>query len=133
MFFAHFVLRPSAEFLPLPERINLWAGVLGRFMRMVWIVVVVLPLSGYWMLFSYYGGLDGLGLHLYVMQVVGWLMILLFFYVYFIPFKQLKIRLREELYPEAGMFMLQIRRIVGFNLLLGVLTVISAVGGRFLF
>jgi uncharacterized membrane protein len=133
MFFAHFVLRPSAEFLNLPDRIRLWTQILGRFMVYVWVAVVLLPLSGYSMIFLYYGGLEGLGLHINIMQCVGWLMIVLFFYVYFGPYKQMKIRAAEELFPEAGMFMLKIRRIVGLNLSLGGLTIFSAVAGRYLF
>jgi uncharacterized membrane protein len=133
MFFAHFVLRPSAELLPLPDRIRLWTQVLGRFMNMVWVAVIILPISGYWLIFSYYGGMDNLALHIHIMQGEGWLMIALFFYVYFGPFKQMKIRAKEELFPEAGMFMLKIRRVVGINLLLGLLTTIIAVAGRFIF
>jgi uncharacterized membrane protein len=133
MCFAHFVLRPSAEFLPLPDRIKLWLGVLTRFMALVWGAVILLPISGYWLVFSYYGGMESLGLHIHLMQGVGWLMIILFFYIYFGPFKQMKIRVKEELFPEAGMFMLKIRRVVGINLFLGAVTTIVAVGGRYYF
>ncbi|MBF0447447.1 MAG: CopD family protein [Magnetococcales bacterium] len=131
MFFAHFVLRPSAEFLSLPERINLWFQVLGRFMKLVWVAVLVLPLSGYLLVFRYYGGMAGLGFHIHLMQGIGLLMIGLFFYIFFGPYKQFKIRVKEELFPEAGMFMLKIRRIVGINLFLGIVTSIVAVAGRY--
>ncbi|MBF0454416.1 MAG: hypothetical protein HQL72_06315 [Magnetococcales bacterium] len=131
MFFAHFVLRPSAEALPLPERIKLWTQVLNRFMRMVWVAVIALPVSGYWLVFAYYGGMEGLGLHIHLMQGIGWLMILLFFMVYFGPFKQMKIREKEALFPEAGMFMLKIRTLVTINLFLGLITTVVAVAGRF--
>jgi uncharacterized membrane protein len=133
MFFTHFVLRPSADFLPIKDRIKLWSRILQRFMAMVWLIVFALPMSGYWLIFAYYGGLEGLGLHIHIMQGVGWLMILLFLYLYFVPYKQMKIRVKEELFPEAGMFMLKIRRIVGINLLLGGITTVTAVAGRYLF
>ncbi|MBF0194592.1 MAG: hypothetical protein HQL71_08535 [Magnetococcales bacterium] len=133
MFFTHFVLRPSAEFLPLPDRINLWAKVLQRFLTMVWLAIIVLPVSGYWMVFSYYGGLNDLALHINIMQIIGWIMMAIFIYVYMGPYKQLKIRVKEELFPEAGMFMLKIRRLVGINLLLGSFNVAIAVAGRYLF
>ncbi|MBF0444467.1 MAG: hypothetical protein HQL68_02680 [Magnetococcales bacterium] len=133
MFFTHFVLRPSAEFLSLPDKINLWSRVLRRFLAMIWLSIVLLPVSGYWMVFSYLGGWDDLGLHVYIMQVVGWIMIVIFVYVYLGPYKEMKIRVKEELFPEAGMFMLKIRRLVGVNLLLGIVNVVTAVTGRYLF
>jgi uncharacterized membrane protein len=133
MFFTHFVLRPSAEFLPLPEKINLWSKVLKRFFAIVWLSIIVLPLSGYWMVFSYFGGWEDLGLHIYIMQAVGWAMIIIFIYVYIGPYKEMKIRVKEELFPEAGMFMLKIRRLVGINLFLGGFNVVTAVAGRYLF
>ncbi|MBF0384158.1 MAG: hypothetical protein HQL69_24360 [Magnetococcales bacterium] len=133
MFFTHFVLRPSAEFLSLPEKINLWSRVLQRFLAIIWFAIIVLPLSGYWMVFSYFGGWEDLGLHIYIMQVVGWTMIIIFIYVFFGPFREMKIRIKEELFPEAGMFMLKIRKLVGFNLFLGIVNVVTAVAGRYLF
>lgn len=133
MFFAHVVLRPAADELALPERMKLWCAVLERFMAFVWGAVIVLPLSGYWLIFPYYGGMNDLGFHIQVMQGLGWLMILLFFYVYFGPFRQMKIRIKEELFPEAGMFMLKIRRVVTINLALGGVTTVTVVSGRYLF
>jgi len=34
--------------------------------------------SGYWMLFTTFGGFAGAGLHIHLMQMIGWLMIALF-------------------------------------------------------
>ena len=53
MFFAYMVLRPvAASQLEPPARLTLWAACFDRFFVWVWLAVVLLPLSGYWILFS---------------------------------------------------------------------------------
>ncbi|MBF0610470.1 MAG: hypothetical protein G8345_11070 [Magnetococcales bacterium] len=131
MAFAHVVLRPSSEFLDLKPRVLLWHGVLGRFLPLVWVAVVGLPLSGYTMIFVGFGGLAAIGPAIWVMQVVGWWMIGLFLYVYFKPYQRLRYMVKEELFPEAGLYMLRIRRIMLTNLILGTLVVLFAAGGRY--
>ena len=58
MFFAYLVLRPvAAGRLEPPARLSLWAGCFDRFFVWVWIAVVILPLTGYWMSFWALGGM----------------------------------------------------------------------------
>jgi uncharacterized membrane protein len=133
MFFAYQVLRPvAAGQLDPPQRLRLWSGVFARFFPWVWLFVIVLPASGYWLAFGVFGGLGGLGLHVHVMQALGWLMIGLFLHLYFAPFRRLKESVITEDWPEAGRQLNQIRRIVGMNLGLGLVVVAVAAGGRYL-
>ena len=132
MFFAHQVLRPVAvaQFEP-PQRLKLWAGVFGRFFPWVWLCVILLPVTGYWMMFKLFGGMATSGLHIHVMQGLGWVMILLYMHLYFAPFCRLKEAVVTEKWPEAGKQLNQIRRIVGINLSLGLIVAAIAAGGRF--
>lgn len=131
MFFAHLALRPAVAAMPLPERVLLWHGVLNRFIPWVWAAVVVLPMSGYWMVFKEMGGPAQAGLHVHLMQGIGWLMISLFLYLVFWPYRAMRRMVREELYPEAGLYFLRIRTIMITNLTLGLLNSIIGNAGRY--
>ena len=58
MFFAYIVLRPAAVALDPPLRLSLWAGVFQRFFPWVWLIVLVLLVSGYGMIFGIFKGLS---------------------------------------------------------------------------
>ena len=133
MFFAHQVLRPVAvqQFEP-PQRLKLWAQVFKRFFPWVWVCIVLLPLSGYWVVYRLFGGMSDVGLHIHIMQALGWLMILLFLHLYFVPFRRLKDAVITEQWPEAGRQLNQIRLIVGVYLSLGLIVIAIAAGGRYL-
>jgi uncharacterized membrane protein len=133
MFFAHQVLRPVAvQQLEPPQRLKLWTQVFKRFFPWVWVCIVLLPLSGYWMVYSLFGGMSDVGLHIHIMQVLGWLMMLLFLHLYFVPFRRLKDAVITEQWPVAGRQLNQIRLIVGVNLSLGLIVIAIAAGGRYL-
>lgn len=133
MFFAHQVLRvAAAALLDPPQRLPLWVAVFGKFFPWVWLAVVILPATGYWMIFSVFGGLGQAGLHIQLMQGLGWLMILLYLHVYFAPYRKLKQRVIEQDWPEAGLQLNRIRRVVGINLILGLVVTAIAAGGRYL-
>ena len=53
-------------------------------------------------------------------------------HLYFSPFRRLKEAVITEQWPEAGKRLNQIRQIVGINLLLGIVVIVVAAGGRFL-
>ena len=55
-------------------------------------------------------------------------MILIFLHVFFAPFKRLRRAVEEENFQEGARNLAIIRRMVGINLLIGLLTVIVAVG-----
>jgi len=131
MFFAHQVLRPVAVAqLEPPQRLRLWASVFSRFFPWVWLCVVLLPLSGYWLIFKLFGGLGAVGLHIHIMQGLGWVMILIYLHLFFAPFRRLKEAVVTEQWPEAGKQLNQIRRMVGVNLSLGLIVTAVAAGGR---
>ena len=132
MYFAHQCLRPAAEMhLPPAQRLVLWRGVLRRFFSRVWMAIAALLISGYMMLFIYLGGFADLGLHVHLMQVSGWVMIGLFVHLYFGPYRKLKARLNEQDFAAAGIQQGKIRKVVGINLMLGLITMLLGATGRY--
>lgn len=133
MFFAYMALRPAAaQLLEPPQRLPLWVASFKKFFPWVWVAVAALPITGYWMVFQFWGGMANVGLHVHLMQGLGWLMILLYMHVFFAPFKKLKLRVIEGNWPEAGAQLNRIRRTIGINLILGLVVIAIASGGRYL-
>ena len=131
MFFAHQVLRPvAAAQLEPPARLTLWVGVFTRFFPWVWLFVLLLPVTGYWVIFRLFGGMSGVGMHVHIMQALGWLMILIYMHLFFAPFRRLKEAVVTAQWPEAGKQLSRIRHIVGVNLALGLIVIAVASGGR---
>ncbi|MFP6746882.1 MAG: CopD family protein [Alphaproteobacteria bacterium] len=132
MYFAHQCLRPAAELhLPPPQRLVMWRGVLRRFFSRVWLAIAALLISGYLMVFVYLGGFSAVGLHVHLMQASGWIMIGLFLHIYFGPYARLKTALNAEDFPAAGQQQAKIRKMVGINLMLGIVTILLGATGRF--
>lgn len=132
MFFAYLALRPAAARLEPPLRLPLWVATFERFFPWVWAAVIVLPVTGYWLILFVFEGFGNAGMHVHVMQATGWIMILVFLHLYFAPFARLKRALAAGDWSRAAKQLGQIRRLVGLNLVLGLLTVIVATGGRYL-
>lgn len=133
MFFAYMAMRPAVvEVVNEPQRGVLWCHTLSRFFRWVWVAVILLLVTGYWMLFSVFGGMAGAGWHIHVMQGLGIVMMLLYLHVYFAPFRRLKLAVANQDPKEAGRQVGQIRKLVGTNLILGVIVVVIGAGGGYL-
>ena len=130
MFFAYVALRPvAASLLPPPLRLPLWSQTFARFFPWVWGAVIILPATGYWMILRVLGGFAQVGLFVHLMQVLGLVMIAIFLHLYFAPYRRLNRALAAQDFAAAGTQLGQIRRLIGINLLLGLITVIIAAGG----
>lgn len=133
MIFAHNSLRPAAaQVLEPPLRLELWVQVFKRFFVLVWISIAVVLITGYWMLFNYFGGFAGAGIHIHIMHGAGLLMVMIYLYVFFAPFNRLKQAVIIQDYPLAAAQLNQIRQLVGVNILIGLLVIIVASAGRYL-
>jgi uncharacterized membrane protein len=131
MFFAHQVLRPAAAALEPGPRLMLWSRVLGRFFAWVFAAIVLLLLTGYAMVFGVYAGFGGVGLYVQLMQGIGVLMMLLFFHLYFAPWRRFRSAVARQDWAEGGRQLGQIRTIVTINLVLGVIVVAIGSSGRY--
>jgi uncharacterized membrane protein len=131
MFFALIVLRPATAALDPGARLDLWLRVFERFFAWVFAAIVLLLASGYAMVFGVYSGFRGIGLHVHIMQATGIIMMLLFFHLYFAPWRRFRAALARRDPAVAAAQLGQIRTIVTVNLLLGLLTVAVGSSGRY--
>jgi uncharacterized membrane protein len=131
MFFAHFALRQSAQRrLEPPQRLPLLLAVFDRFFVWVWLAVVVLWASGFWIFLGIYDG--AMGWHVHVMMALALVMTALFAYIYFVPYRALAQRVGEQDWAGAAARVATIRRIILINLALGLATAMLGSAGRYL-
>jgi len=131
MFFAYVCLRPTAlEVLEPPQRLRLWRGVFARFFVWVWAAVIVIVISGMTMVGQYHAGAIPPGV--YLMMASGLLMVGIYMVVALIPYPALQRAVALGDWPAGGAALNLIRRLVGINLLLGLLTLGFASLGRYL-
>jgi uncharacterized membrane protein len=126
MFFAYGVLRPSLSVLEPPQRLALHAQVFRRFFLVVWHAMPLIILSGFVMLFGYYGGMAGAGWPVHAMMGLGLVMAAIFIAIVFGPYRRFRRATdRAVMVPALD----SIRRLIGINLVLGLVTVVIAVFG----
>jgi uncharacterized membrane protein len=131
MFFAHFALRLSAQrTLDPPQRMALMLAVFDRFFSWVWVAVVVLWVSGFWIFSGIYSG--KMGWHVHAMMLTALIMSALFFYIYFVPYRAMGKLVSAADWTGAGARLAVIRRIILANLLLGLVTAALGSAGRYL-
>jgi len=130
MFFAYALLRPvAAALLQPPERLRLWNATFERFFVWVWVSVAVMLGSGLWMI-AMMGGFAAAPLHVHMMFAIGVLMMAIFGYVFFAPYRRLRRFVDAQDWQAAGAALGQIRRLVGINLALGLVTIAVGTVGR---
>ncbi len=130
MFFAHVALRPALAEIDVKTRLELWRGVFPRFFRWVWISVAALLITGYGVIVWGYGGFVGLAPHINIMQGTGLLMVLLYAFLYSVPYRDFERAMQYGDLPAAGVALARIRQIISINLPIGILTAaIGATGG----
>ena len=71
MFFAYVVLRPSLSVLEPIQRIALHTQVFRRFFLIVWHAMPLILLTGFAVLFGFYGGLAFVGWNVHLMMLLG--------------------------------------------------------------
>lgn len=122
MTFMLHALRPKlAGLLDPPQRLTLLAGVLRRFFLLVWLAVVVILLSGGYLLGHAGAQAAPLGWHL--MAGIGTLMCLIFGHIYFAPYRRLQAAVAAADWPEGGRRANQIAQLVTVNFWLGWLAI----------
>ncbi len=127
MFFAHQALRPAAvSTLEPPLRLRLWVATFKRFFPWVWLCVVVVLVTGLWMMTQF-----PKAIYIHSMMGLGIIMMFIFMHVFFAPYNKLKKAVAAENWPEGGKALGQIRMLVGINTVIGILTIIIATAGKF--
>lgn len=132
MFFAVMALRPATvEILEAPFRLRLWEAVLKRFFPWVWLAIVCVLGSGYFIIFKLIGGFAHTAIYIHIMHGLALIMVLMFFHVYFAPFNRLKKANATESWGLGGDALSQIRTLMIINLSIGLITIVVATAGRF--
>jgi len=123
MFFAYVVLRPSLSVLEPIQRIALHTQVFRRFFLVVWHIMPLILLSGFAVLFGFYGGLAFVGWNVHLMMLLGLIMSAVFLLIVFGPYARFR---RTTDRATAAACVDRIRKLIGVNLVLGVITVVVA-------
>ena len=131
MFFAYMAMRPAVVKVIEPSRRpELWCHTLSLFFRYVWACIGVLLVTGYGLIHAL-GGMGSVNWHIHVMHGLGLLMMLIFLHLVFAPYKRLKQAVHSGDMDEGTRRVGQIRQFVGINLVIGLVVVLIAAGGRY--
>jgi len=131
MAFAYAFVRPAAGALEPPARQALWRGVFARFFPVVWASIAVLLATGYHLVFQAFGGFAGAGAHVHLMHLLAWVMIAVYAYVFFGPWRRFKAGVDAGDAARAAPAIERIRLMVAINLTLGLIVVAVASSGRY--
>jgi uncharacterized membrane protein len=128
MIFAHFCLRPAIADLSPQLRLPLWESVFTRFFNWVAASVLVILLTGGFLLTQFGGARAALPLH--AMAGLGIVMMLIFGHIRFGVFPKIRRAVQSQNWPDGARAVGTIRRLVLVNIVLGVVTVGAAVLSR---
>jgi uncharacterized membrane protein len=125
MFFAYVVLRPSLVVLEPMQRIALHTQIFRRFFLVVWHVMPVIVATGLLMLFGFYHGFSdpNVGWNIHAMFLLGVIMSAVFVLIVFGPYARFR---RTTDRATAVACVDRIRKLIGVNLVLGIVTVVVA-------
>jgi uncharacterized membrane protein len=107
----------------------LLAAAITRFVAWLAAAIVILVGSGIAMIVPL-GGMRAVGVYVHVMLGLGLLMILLYGHLVASPLKRLRAAVAASDWPRGGEAMTTARRLVGVNLVLGLVTITIAVLGH---
>ena len=127
MFFAWMILRPAAiTALEGPARLKLWLEVFQRFFVWVWIAVVILPISGVGLLQMRFNGFETAPRYVQIMMGLYIVMVAFFIRIQSLQLPELRKAVEAQAWAEGAAVMGRIRRLVGCNLIVGLVLVTIA-------
>jgi len=127
MFFAWMILRPAAmAALEGPARLKLWVQVFQRFFVWVWVAVVLLPISGVGMIQLRFSGFETAPRYVQVMMGLYIVMVALFIRIQSLQLPDLRRAVEAQDWAAGAAALGRIRRLVGINLLTGLVLVAVA-------
>jgi uncharacterized membrane protein len=131
MFLIYICLRPALGTLEPPQRLRLMRATLAKFLPFVWGAIVLILITGYWMVFVTFGGFGGVGFYIHWMQLFGWAMVGLFMWLFHGPWLAFRRAVDAQDWPNAAVNLDQIRQIIAVNMPLGFVVIIIGVSGRY--
>ena len=121
MFFAYAVLHPALAGLEGPSRIALQGRVMKRFFLVVWHAMPLVVLSGFAMVFGAYGGFTGVAWPIHAMTGLGLVMAAIFIFLFMRPWRRFRAAVQPARAAAAGA---AIRRLIGVNLVFGIIAIL---------
>ena len=122
MFFAYVVLRPSMVAIEAPQRMLLHTRVFRKFFLVIWHAMPLIILSGFAML-GLRWDMATAPWQINAMMGIGLLMAAVFLAIFFGPYRQFR---RTTDRNRMASSLDSIRKLIGVNLILGLVTVIIA-------
>lgn len=122
MFFAYVVLRPSLVAIEAPQRMLLHTQVFRRFFLVVWHAMPLIIVTGFVML-GFVGGMASAPWPVHAMLALGLVMAAVFLAIFFGPYRQFR---RTTDRTRMATSLDSIRKLIGVNLILGLVTVVIA-------
>lgn len=129
MSFTLLVLRQGLAPLAPPERLGVLARVFARFLPVVGAAVVVIVLTGGWLLVQY-GGVRAAPWGVHAMLALGAVMIVIYVVLLARHNPRFQVAVAAQDWPAAGALAERIRKLVSVNLVLGIVVIIAGVAGR---
>jgi uncharacterized membrane protein len=121
MFFAHFCLRPAMSDLSPQLRLPLWDAVFARFFTWVTVAILLILVSGGYLMSKFGGAQAPWAIH--AMVGIGVLMMLIFGHIRFALYPRLRRAVQAQKWPDGARVINNIRRLVTVNLVLGIVTI----------
>ena len=121
MFFAYVVLRPSMAAIEAPQRMLLHTQVFRKFFLVIWHAMPLILLSGFAMIGLRWRDMATAPWQINAMMGLGLVMSAVFLAIFFGPYRQFR-RTTDRNRMAASMN--SIRKLIGVNLVLGLVTVI---------
>jgi uncharacterized membrane protein len=122
MFFAYVVLRPSLAAIEAPQRMLLHTRVFRKFFLIIWHAMPLIIITGLVML-GFRGGMAGEPWQIHTMLALGLLMAAVFLAIFFGPYRQFR---RTTDRNRMATSLDGVRKLIGVNLVLGLVTVVVA-------
>ncbi len=127
MAFVLFFLRPALGRLQPPDRVMLMHDVLRRFFGAVSAAIIIVLISGLWMMGEFASGAADSGIRMpmswMVMATLGLLMMAIFGHIRFVLYKRLQRAVAASEWPAGGAALASIRLWVLANLFLGLVII----------
>ena len=129
MGFTLFMLRPGLAALQPAERLGVLARVLARFLPVVGVAVVVIAVTGGWLM-ARLGGFGTVPWGIHAMVGLGVIMILVYVWIVARLNPRFQAAVRGADWPAAAAIAEQIRVLIMLNFVLGVIVIFAGIVGR---
>ena len=129
MSFTLLFLRQGLAPLAPPERLGVLARVFARFLPVVGVAIIVIAVTGGWLLMQY-GGLRAAPWGVQAMILLGGLMMVIYLVLLLRHNPRFQAAVAAGDWPGAGALAEAMRKLVALNLALGVVVILVGVAGR---